>query len=69
MKRIWLKISVDGLLSSIAWKEANGYDFEAKALKDLITMTPEEKKTYENFLESCKVLKLRREAGYPESDK
>ena len=66
MKRIWLKISIDSLLQSIAYKEANGYGFEAATLKGLITMTKKEKYTYENYLKSCIESKERRLQGYPE---
>jgi len=66
MKRIWLKISVDGLLSKIAYAEANGFDFEAKTLKGLITMTKDEERGYKTMLDSCIALKKRREQGYPD---
>jgi hypothetical protein len=64
-KRIWIKISVDTLLADIAYKEANGFDFEARVLKGLIRMTTHEKEVFETYLASCKASKARRDAGYP----
>jgi hypothetical protein len=66
-KRIWIKLSVDRLLNEIAWKEANGYDFEAATLKSLFVMTKQEMALYHTYLKSCKAAKKRREEGYPDT--
>lgn len=67
--RVWLKISVETLLQSIAYKEANGFDFEADTLKSIISMTKYEQEMYQRFLESNIASRERRLAGYPQEPK